>query len=166
MPLLQNQLESSPPEAEIAGRCAAEFRPIVALAFVAGVLIPGSIALVEHGVATWVAAAIAIYVAGSALHRIGKERALLSGRATTIATVTHWEKAGGPEGGEFYSVRYRFLGPDGKKYTGKATSQVELPHDGEMIPISFMRVDPTENLPLATFWFYRFTYSGFAKWMD
>ena len=166
MPILQNQPESHVAVAEVEGRGAAEFRPIVALAFIAGVLIPGSIALVEHGVATWIAVAITLYVAGTALHRLRRERALLNGCATTIATVTHWEKAEGAEGGHFYSVQYRFFGPDAKEYVGKATSQVELPPVGEMLPISYTYVDPTQNLPLATFWFFRFTYTGFAKWMN
>jgi hypothetical protein len=166
MPLLQNQTESNTGSAESAGRGAAEFRPIVALAFASGVLIPGSIALVEHGIATWVALAITFYIAGTALHRLRRERLLLVGRATTIATVTHWEKAEGSEGGHIYSVRYHFLDSDGKEYVGKETSQVELPQEAEMLPISYMCVDPSQNLPLATFWFYRFTYTGFAKWMD
>ena len=166
MPLLQNQPESDSVAAKSGGRGAAEFRPMVSLAFFAGVLIPGGIAVVEHGVATWIAVAVMLCVAGTALHRLRKERALLNGRATTIATVTHWERAEGSEGGHFYSVQYRFLGPDGKEYMGKATSQVEIPPVGEMLPISYMYVDPTQNLPLAMFWFFRFTYTGFAKWMN
>ena len=166
MPLLQNQPESHAVAAKSEGRGTAEFRPIVALAFIAGVLIPGSIALVEHGIATWIAIAITLGVVGTALHRLRKERALLNGHATTIATVTHWERNPGLEGGHVYSVEYRFLGPDGTEYVGKATSQVELPPVGEMLPISYMYSDPTLNLPLATFWFFRFTYTGFAKWMN
>lgn len=91
---------------------------------------------------------------------------MLHGRTTTIATVMHWEKAEGSDGGHFYSVRYSFLGPDGKEYIGKVTSQVELPSVGEKIPISYTYIDPTQNLPLTTFWFFRFTYSGFSKWMN
>ena len=120
----------------------------------------------EHGVPTWIAVAITLGVIGTALHRLRKERALLNGRATTIATVTHWERDPGSVGGHVYSVEYRFLGPDGKEYVGKATSQVELPSAGEMLPISYMYFDPTVNLPLATFWFFRFTYTGIAKWMN
>lgn len=60
MPLFQNQLESHVVVAEGEGRGAAEFRPIVTLAFVAGVLIPGSIALVEHGIATWIAVVVSL----------------------------------------------------------------------------------------------------------
>jgi hypothetical protein len=166
MPVLQNHTESHVVVPEGESRGGAEFRPIVALAFIAGVLIPGSISVIEHGVATWIALAITLCVAGTALHRLRKERALLNGRATTIATVTHWEKAEGAEGGHFYSVQYRFLGPDGKGYMGKATSQVELPPVGKILPISYIYIDPTQNLPLATFWFFRFTYTGFAKWMN
>jgi heme exporter protein D len=144
MPLLQNQAESHVVAAESEDRGAAEVRPVVALAFTAGVLIPGSIAVVEHGVATWIAVAVTVCVAATALHRLRKERALLNGRTTTIATVTHWEKAEDSEGGYFYSVQYCFRGSDGKEYIGKATSQVELPTVGEMLSdfIYVRRPDP------------------------
>ena len=81
----------------------------------------------------------------------------MRGRATTLAMVTHWEIAEGSEGGQVYSVQYRFVGPDGKGHVGQQTSPVLLPQLGEPLPISYMRVDPSQNLPLATFWFYRFT---------
>ncbi len=165
MPTLQIQPGSNPVTAGAAARGAADFRPLVDLAFVAGVLIPGGIALAEHGIATWVCAAIGIYVAGVEIRRLLEERALLAGRATTIATITHWEKSELSEGGYDYSVQYRFLGPSGKEYVGKDSSQ-ELPHQGEMLPVSYLRADPSQNLPLATFWFYRVTYTGFAGWMD
>ena len=130
---LQNQPESHTVAARSEGRGAAEFRPIVALAFIAGVLIPVSIAwlnTVYNGLPS-----LYLCVAGTALHRLRKERALLNGRATTTATVTHWERAEGLEGRHLSRVRYRFLGPDGKEYVGKATSQAELPAVGEMLPI-------------------------------
>ncbi len=90
---------------------------------------------------------------------------MLTGRASTIATVTQWEEAEGVEGGHFYSVQYRFSDPGGKEYNGKDTSRSELPQVGDKLPILYLCADPTQNLPLATFWFYRFTYAGFAKWM-
>lgn len=148
------------------GRSAAEFRPGRALAFAIGVVVCGSIALAEHGIGAAVAAASGAGVAAIALHRLRKENALLKGRATTIATVTQWEESESADGGPSYSVKYRFLGPDGKEYFGKETSQIELPREGEMLPISYLRDDPTQNLPLATFCFYRFTYTGFAGWME
>jgi hypothetical protein len=63
-------------------------------------------------------------------------------------------------------VQYQFLGPDGKVFSGQETSQVEVPQQGEMLPISYLTDDPRQNLPLATFWFFRFTYTGFAKGTD
>lgn len=153
-------------ESEVAGRSAAEFRLVVALGWAAAVLVPASIALVEHGVAAWVSGAISICLASLALYRLQKERLLLKGRTTTIATVTHWQRAENTDGGYSYSVRYQFQGPDGKVCSGKETSQVDLPQQGEMLPVSYLTDDPSQNLPLATFWFFRFTYTGFAKWMD
>jgi hypothetical protein len=166
MPTLQIQPRSTPVTAGVAARGAAEFRPLVALAFVAGVLTLAGIALAEHGIATWVCAAIGIYVASVGIRRLLKEHALLAERATTIATVTHWEKSELSDGGYDYSVQYRFLGPNGKEYVGRDSSQEELPQHGEMLPVSYLCADPRQNLPLATFWFYRFTYTGFAGWMD
>lgn len=148
------------------GRSAAEFRVVVALGWAAVVLVPASIALVEQGVGAWVSGAISICLASLALYRLQKERLLLKGRATTIATVTHWQRNESSDGGYSYSVRYQFLGTDGQVCSGKETSQVELPQQGEMLPISYLIDNPSQNLPLATFWFFRFTYTGFAKWMD
>jgi hypothetical protein len=160
------QPEASPATTQIAGRAAAEFRPGIALAFCAGVFVCGAIALSEHGIGSVVFAAIGVAAAGIALRRLRQERALLEDRATTIATVTHWEESEASDGGRSYAVKYRFLGPNGKEYLGKETSQVELPRKGELLPVSYLRDDPTQNLPLATFWFYRFTYTGFAGWME
>jgi hypothetical protein len=158
---VQNQPASDPPP-ESAGRSAAEFRPIAALGFLACVFILGGFALVDHGIATWITAATGICLASIALHRLRKERAFVMGRATTLATVTHWEIAEGSERRQVYSVQYRFVGPDGKGYVGQQTSQVQLPKLGEPLPISYMRVDPSQNLPFATFWFYRFTESALS----
>jgi hypothetical protein len=138
----------------------------VALGWVAVVLVPASIAFVEHGVGAWVSGAISICLASLAVHRLRKERLLLKGRTTTIATVTHWQRDENSDGGYSYSVRYQFLCADGQTCSGKETSQVELPQQGEMLPVSYLTDDPSQNLPLATFWFFRFTYTGFTKWMD
>jgi hypothetical protein len=157
----QRQPEVNPATPQTAGRSAAEFRPGVALAFIVGVVVSGSIGLFEHGRA-WVCDAISIFVAGIALRRLRREQILLEGRATTIATVMHWEESECADGGRDYSVKYRFLGTD----LGQETSQVELPREGEMLPVSYVRDEPARNLPLAKFWFYRFTYTGFAGWME
>jgi hypothetical protein len=151
---------------EIEGRDGSEFRLVVAIGFVAGTLVPAGAAIAEHGLATWVMVAISLCIAAVAIWRLRKERVLLAGRATTAATVTHWERTDGGDGGYSYCVRYQFRVPGGKQYLGKAKSQVWLPQQGEMIPVSYLSVDPTQSLPLATFWFYRFTYTGFAKWID
>lgn len=153
-------------DGEVSGRSAAEFRLVAALGWAAIVIVPASIALVEHGAAAWISGAISICIASLALYRLQKERLLLKGRTTTIATVTYWEKTNDSDGGYSYSVRYQFRGAEGKVYSGKETSEVELPQQGEMLPISYLTDDPSQNLPLATFWFFRFTYTGFAKWID
>jgi hypothetical protein len=147
-------------------RSAAELRPIVIVGFGAGVLTPAGIALREHGLAAWILSAISVSIASIALYRFQKELHLLKGRTTAIARVTDWNRTENSEGGYSYSVRYEFVAPDGNKYVGKETTQVELPKKGEMLPISYRRDDPTHNLPLATFWFFHFTYSGFSEWMD
>ena len=151
---------------KIPTRTDAEFRPAIAVTAVVGVLIPAGIAATEHGAAAWLMAALSATVAYVALMRIRTERALLHGRATTIAIVTEWKITDGIEGGHVYSVRYRFCGPDDREYSGKQDSSVEFPREEEMLPISYNPKDPTQNIPLATFWFYRFTYSGFADWMN
>lgn len=155
-----------PSESTVPPRSVTEFRPIVVVAVVAGVLITACVALTQHGIAAWALAAISILIAGFALHRFRKESLLLRGRATTIATITDLDRIEGVEGGYSYSVQYEFVGPDGRTYVGKDKTRVELPDRGELLPVSYLRNDPSQNLPLATFWFFHFTYTGFRDWMN
>ena len=151
---------------ESTSRSATEFRPIVVVAFIAGILITAGMALTERGLAAWVFGAISLLTASMAGYRFRRESLLLRGCATTIATITDWERTEGAEGGYSYSVRYKFVGPDGRTYEGKEESQVELPKKGESLPVSYRTDDPSQNLPLATFWFFHFTYTGFREWMN
>ena len=137
MPLSRDQFEPDLSAKEISSRGTAEFRPIIALGFITGLLTLGGIAWAQRGTGAWVTTVLSVCLAVVALHRLRRERFLLRNCQTTAATVTDWEKAKSSDGGYSYSVRYRFLGPDGRAYMGKATSQVELPHQGEMLPISY-----------------------------
>lgn len=157
---------TTPTKSPEISRCAAELRPIVVVGFSAGVLISAGIALRQHGLTAWILAAISASIASLALLRFQKELHLLKSRTTTIAKITDWEKTPNSDGGYSYSVRYEFFGADGNKYVGKETTQVELPTKGEMLPVSYRCDDPAQNLPLATFWFFHFTYTGFREWMD
>ena len=162
----QSIAESNGNEPDLAGRAAAEIRLSVALGFAGAALTLGVISIADHSIGCWLWAALSIGVLATGLFRFQKEKALLTERATTIATVTEWERTQASEGGYCYSVRYRFIGPDNRAYVGKSGSTAEeLPREGEMLPILYKRSDPTDSLPLATFWFYSFTYTGFARWI-
>jgi hypothetical protein len=94
------------------------------------------------------------------LYKLRKERTLLSHYKTVVATVSNWSRAERTDGGYSYSVRYRFLGPDGKVYLGESgTTDRALPQEGETISVLYTPGDPTKNRTLATFLFYRFTYT-------
>jgi hypothetical protein len=65
------------------------------------------------------------------------------------------------DGGYSYSVRYRFLGPDGKVYLGESgTTDRALAQEGATTPVLYIPEDPSKNRTLATFLFYQFTYTG------
>jgi hypothetical protein len=161
MALIREQLKSDPIMARLATHSTAGFRPIVASVFVAAVLAAAALAVFAHGIPAWVAAAVGIYVASRGLYRLRKERRLLSDYSTAVATVSQRTKTEGPEGGFCYSVRYRFLAPDGRLFLGKSDwTEKELPLEGETIPILYRRTDPSQNMTLATFVFHRFTYTG------
>ena len=137
-----------------------------ALGFVGAAFTLGVIVIADHSIGRWLWAALSIGVLATGIFRFRKEKALLTEWATAVATVTAWERTEGNEGGYYYSVRYRFIGPDNRAYVGKSGSTAEeLPREGEMLPISYKRSDPTDSLPLMTFWFYGFTYTGFARWI-
>lgn len=147
-------------------RSASTSRPIVTVGFIAAVLMTAGMAPTQHGIAAWTLAAVSVSVAAVGLYRFRKETLLLKGRKTTIATITAWERNPGLDGGYSYSVRYEFIGPNGRVYSGTETTQSELPAKGEMLPVSYQSDDPNENLPLGTFWFFKFTYTGFREWLE
>lgn len=154
MPLIREQLKSDPVMTRLATHSTAEFRLMVAFGFTAVVVLAAAVALFSGGTPAWVAAVVCIYVAAIGLYRLRKERALLGDYATTVATVSQWSKTEGPEGGYLYSVRYRFLGPDGRLYSGESGSTPKvLPLEGETIPVLYRRADPSQNMTLATFIF-------------
>jgi hypothetical protein len=162
----QSIAETNDSEPDLAGRAAVEFRLSVALGFVGAAFTLGVIVIADHSIGRWLWAALSIGVLATGIFRFRKEKALLTEWATAVATVTAWERTEGNEGGYYYSVRYRFIGPDNRAYVGKSGSTAEeLPREGEMLPISYKRSDPTDSLPLMTFWFYGFTYTGFARWI-
>jgi hypothetical protein len=161
MPLIREQLNSDPVMARLTAHSTAEFRLVVASGFAALVALAAVVALFTRGTPAWLAAVVCVFLAAIGVYRLRKERALLADYATIVATVSQWSKTEGPDGGYLYSVRYRFLGPDGRLYSGESGStQKVLPLEGETIPVLYRRADPGRNMPLATFIFYRFTYTG------
>jgi hypothetical protein len=117
--------------------------------------------LLAHGIAAWVTGAVGISIAAFGLYTLRKERALLSHYKTAVGTVSNWSQAKIADGGYSYSVRYRFLGEDGKVYMGESgTTDKPLPQEGETIPVLYTPEDPSKNRTLATFLFYQFSYTG------
>jgi hypothetical protein len=160
MPLIRKDLKTDPITERLTAHSTPEFRKIVAFGFLAPLLVAGGIALFARGVDEWVAVGVGISVMAVGLYKLRNERALLSDYQTAVATVSQWSRTE-VEGGYSYSVHYRFLAPDGKVYLGKSGSTDEvLPREGETIPALYRRSDPSQNMALATFWFYRFTYTG------
>ena len=98
-----------------------EFRLGVAFAFVATVLGAVAVTLFANGVEAWAGAVVGSSAAAIGIYMSRRERALLSDYQTVVATVSHWSRTES-EGGYVYSVRYRFLGPDGQVYLGKSGS--------------------------------------------
>lgn len=160
MPLIRDQLKSDMAMARLTAHSTFEFRPIVALAFVVAGLGAGAIALFGQGISAWVAGGVSLSSTLVGLYRLRKERALLGDYELAVATVSQ-RTLTEMETGYSYSVRYRFLGSDGKVYIGKSGSTGKvLPDEGETVPVLYRRSDPNQNSTLATFWFYRFTYTG------
>ena len=160
MPLIRKQLKNDPVMARLAIHSTPEVRSVVAIGFVAAVLGAIAMSLFAHGIGAWASGVGGISVAAIGLYKLRREKALLADYQTAVATVSHWNRTE-REGGFSYSVRYRFLGPDGKVYLGKSgSSDRALPQEGETIPILYRDGNPAQNMTLATLWFYRFTYTG------
>jgi hypothetical protein len=160
MPLIRDQLKSDSVTPRLTAHSTFEFRPIVALIFVVAMLGAEAMALFEQGLSALVAAGVSLSVALVGLYRLRKERALLSDYQLAVATVSQ-RIVTEIDAGYSYSVRYRFLGSDEKVYVGTSGSTGKvLPQEGGTVPILYRRSDPSQNSTLATFWFYRFTYTG------
>ncbi len=161
MPLIRNQLKSDPVVGRLAAHSTFEFRKFAALGWFCAAFGTAAIAAFGRGIPAWIAAFTSIVIAAICTYTLRRERSLLRDYGTVAATVSQWSKAEGPDGGYVYSVRYRFLGSDGKVYFGKSgTTARELPPAGSTVPVLYKRSDPSQNAALATFWFYRFTYTG------
>ena len=161
MPLLGSQLKSDPAMQRLAAHSTFEFRTAAAAGWIVAVLGSAAIALLARGLPAWIAECASVLTAMVGFYRLQKENALLTDYATAVATVSQRVKNDGVDGGYSYSVKYRFLGPDGKLYLGESgTTGKELPEEGGTLPVLYRRNDPGQNHALATFWFFRFTYTG------
>jgi len=161
MPLIRNQLKSDPVGERLTAHSTFEFRKFAALGWFCAVFGAAVIAVFLRGIPAWIAGFAGIVIATVCVYRLRKERSLLRDYGTVAATVSQWSKADGPDGGYVYSVRYRFLSTDGKVYFGKSgITDRELPPEGSTVPVLYKRSDPSQNEALATFWFYRFSYTG------
>ena len=147
-------------------RGVAEFRPATAVAIALGLLVTFAIAVVEHSPGRWIALSLGFLSLYFVTRRFRKESRLIRECTSTIATVTSWKRAEGTDGGSVYTVGYRFVAEDGHEYTGNDSSHEELPREGQPLRVSYARTNPGKSLPMDSFWFYRFTYSGFAAWTD
>jgi len=161
MPLVWDRLKFDPVAQRLTAHSTFQFRKFAALGWFCAIFGSAGIAAFGRGVPAWVAGCGSILIATIGIYRLRKERLLLRDYETVAATVSQWTKADGPDGGYVYSVRYRFLGSDGKVYFGKSgTTDKELPSEGNTVPVLYKRTDPSQNEALATFWFHRFTYTG------
>lgn len=94
------------------------------------------------------------------LLRWWREWRLLASRRIAIATIRERFHPEGPEGGKTYRVQYYFVTGEGIAYEGRSSMHRELPPEGECIPVMYRPGHPEDNLPFASFWFYRFSYDG------
>lgn len=77
-----------------------------------------------------------------------------------IATglVLTWKQESDSEGGKTWTITYRFA-VNGVSYDGKGSAQSKLPKEGEPVPISYEPDKPSDSMPLASYWFFKFVES-------
>jgi len=161
MPLIRKELKSDDVTARLAKYSTAEFRVWVAVAFFAAIIAGACASMFSQGVTAVVAGCLTLITLVVAGARLRRERLLLHNYKTAVATVSEWRRTEGVDGGYLYEIRYRFLVPDGTVYVGSSGAcSRELPHQGDTVPVLYRADDPNENLTLASFWFYAFSYTG------
>jgi len=92
--------------------------------------------------------------------RFLRERSMASRRAAVVGIVVDSERSANSDGGYDYWARHEF-DLDGRAYFGeaKATSD-KLPERGNAIIILYEPGNPSRNLPIEMFWFYKFSLKG------
>ena len=90
------------------------------------------------------------------LIKCGQEQQRIARQKIATGIVQTWKMESDSENGKTYIVTYRFTAADGQSYEGKGTSSRQLAREGEAIAISYEPGKPSDNMPLASYWFFTF----------
>jgi Protein of unknown function (DUF3592) len=101
-------------------------------------------------------AAVVLVVAA----RFLRERSMASRHDAAVGIVVDSERSASSDGGYDYWARYEF-NLDGHAYFGESKAASDkLPERGGAIIILYEPGNPSRNLPIEMFWFYRFSLKG------
>jgi hypothetical protein len=104
MPLIRDTLKHDEVMERLATYSVAEVRPIAFAMAVGATAAALAIGLTAHGIVALVALSFALAIPVYGVIRFRREHSLLSDNVSAVATVSHWHRSDGPDGGYTYEV--------------------------------------------------------------
>ena len=107
----------------------------------------------ERGLSRFFYLIFAAAILWDCLLRFRREYAIVGHYGKAVGTVSAHHRMGPRRGAR---IKYSFLSADDKVHIGGVGGTAFLPKEGQTLAVLYKLEDPTINLPLASFWFYRF----------
>jgi hypothetical protein len=111
---------------------------------------------VERDISRFICLAIAAAIAFGYVTHV-KERAIIRHLGKAVGTVYVFQKRGGGRSVQRY-IKYAFLSVEDRLFVGRSTIGRSAGIDGlgQTVPVLYNLEDPSVNLPLPSFWLYKF----------
>jgi hypothetical protein len=131
-------------------------RPVIAAALcLVAVLV--FLCLVERDLSGLFCAALAGVLVWNCLKRFKLEHSIVQSHGESLGKVSTYRRIGTKRGS---IIDYTFPSADNKIYVGAHQGYDVLPQEGQTFLVVYNLADPSLNLPLFSFWFYRFAFES------
>jgi hypothetical protein len=110
-------------------------------------------AALKQGVAGVFAAILALMLGWNSFSHVKLERSILGNFGESLGTVLEYRRLGIKRGAV---IVYEFLANDNRTHAGTDRGGLDMPAKGQKLLIIYNLNEPLLNLPLSSFWFYRF----------
>jgi hypothetical protein len=118
------------------------------------------LSLVERDLSRIFCAALAGVLVWNCLKRFKLEHSIVQSHGESMGKVSTYRRIGTKRG---CTIDYTFPTSENKIYVGSHQAYDGLPQEGQRFLVVYNLADPSINLPLFSFWFYRFAFEPSEK---